>query len=72
MKVHFFALGKDSFSRLSIIAEDRCDDISLRHSFSIEGENEGFFSGCLRVEGTVYGFKCAPVAQIIFDLSDSS
>ena len=48
-----FALKKVSFCRLSISAEDKGEEASLRHSFSAEGENEVLFPGCLRGEGGV-------------------
>ena len=62
LKILFFALGKVSFCRLSISAEDKSEKTALRHSFSAEGENEVLFSECLRGEGRVCSFKCAPVA----------
>ena len=67
-----FALGKVSFYRLSISAEDKGVETALRHSFSAEGEDEALFSGCLRGEGRVYSFKCAPVARMFVDSPDSS
>ena len=69
----FFAIGeeeKDLFSKLSNSAEDKTVDTSLRHS-SLEGKNE-VFSGHFCGEVAAYGFKCAPVARIFFDLFDSS
>ena len=46
-----FALGKVLFCRFS--AEEKSEEVSLRHKFFVESEFEVYFPGCLRGEDGV-------------------